>query len=194
MSGQRAHSMGDVFPQIDDRIADFIQKQHLFFVATAPLNREAHVNVSPKGLESFTILDPLTVAYADLVGSGIETIAHLRENGRIVIMFCSFDGPPKIVRLHGVGEWIEPGEEGFEELRERLPSSVERARAIVRVRVQRVADSCGFGVPRYQYKGERDQLHRWANKKGDEGLRTYASENNRESIDELPGLRLDQSQ
>lgn len=180
--------MGDTFPKIDDRLADFIRKQHVFFVATAPMSADGHVNLSPKGLDSFAILDPETVAYADLVGSGIETIAHLRENGRIVIMFCAFEGPPKILRMHGRGEWIGQGEAGFEELLSRFSPGLGEARAIVRVKVHRIADSCGFGVPRYVFEGDRKQLARWAGQKGDEGLRAYVKKNNRRSIDGLPGI------
>ena len=185
--------MGDVFPQLDDRIAAFIRRQHLFFVATAPLGIDGPVNLSPKGIDSFAILDPLTVAYADLVGSGIETVAHLRENGRIVIMFCAFEGPPKILRLHGRGDWVESGEDGFDDLLGRLPPGLDGARAIVRIHVERIADSCGFGIPRYAYEGERDQLYHWAGKKGAAGLQAFVEENNRESIDGLPGLRFDRA-
>ena len=180
--------MGRVYESIDARLAAFIGGQQVFFVATAPLGGEGHVNLSPKGLESFAILDPLTVAYLDLVGSGVETIAHLRENGRITLMFCAFDGPPKILRLHGRGEVLEPGAAGFDELAARFP--VRRAtRSIVRVALMRLADSCGYGVPLYHYEGQRTQLEAWADRKGDDGIRRYQLEHNRESLDGLPGLR-----
>ena len=145
--------MGDVFPQIDDRIAAFIRRQHLFFVATAPLGIDGRVNLSPKGIDSFAILDPLTVAYADLVGSGIETVAHLRENGRIVIMFCAFEGPPKILRLHGHGDWVESGEDGFDDLLGRLPPGLDGARAIIRIHVERIADSLRLRRPTLRLRG-----------------------------------------
>jgi hypothetical protein len=131
------------------------------------------------------------VAYLDFVGSGVETIAHLRENGRIVLCFCAFEGPPKILRLHGRGDWIEPGEAGFAELRARFPEvPIEAAvRAVIRVRVERVADSCGYAVPLYAYQGERRQLHEWAERKGPGKLADYRCEHNARSLDGLPGLR-----
>jgi hypothetical protein len=180
--------MGKLFPDIDERNAAFIRAQKVFFVATAPLAGDGLVNCSPKGLDSFAVLDPTTVAYVDLVGSGIETVAHLRENGRIVLMFCAFEGPPRILRLHGRGEVIEPADAAFHELAAHFPSHPS-ARAIVRVEVARVADSCGYGVPLYRFEKERSQLHEWADRKGEDGLEAYKRENNRESLDGLPGLR-----
>ena len=179
--------MGKTFDLIDDRLADFIERQHVFFVATAPAGNSGHVNVSPKGLDTFAVLDPTTVAYLDLTGSGIETLAHIRENGRITIMFCAFDGAPKILRLYGRGEVIEPGHPGFEELRGRFGGFVA-VRSVVRVAVDRIADSCGYGVPLLAYEGNRDTLARWAESKGEEGVIAYRAELNRESIDGLPGL------
>lgn len=180
--------MGRVYPELDERNAEFVRRQHVFFVATAPRADDGLVNLSPKGLDTFAVLDPRSVAYLDLVGSGIETVAHLRENGRIVLMFCSFEGPPRILRLHGSGEVIEPGDEPWDSLRAAFPQH-RNARAIVRVRVRRVADSCGYGVPLYRYEGERKQLEQWAERRGAEGLEDYKSEHNRESLDGLPGLR-----
>ena len=180
--------MGKVYEAIEGRIADFIAAQHVFFVATAPRSDQGLLNLSPKGLASFAILGPHEVAYLDMPGSGIETVAHLRENGRIVLMFCAFEGAPNIVRLYGRGEALEPGDAGFDALRVRFPQEL-RARTIVRVDVDRIADSCGFGVPRYRFEGERDQLVRWCEQKGDEAVRRYQSENNRKSLDGLPGLR-----
>lgn len=180
--------MGKVFPELDERNAEFIRKQRVFFVASAPRADDGFVNLSPKGLESFAILDPLTVAYVDLVGSGIETVAHLRENGRIAILFCAFEGPPRLLRLHGRGDAVEPGDEEWEELARHFPGYAS-ARAIIRVRLQRISDSCGYGVPLYRYQGERSQLLDWAERKGPEGVATYTIENNRVSLDGLPGLR-----
>ena len=180
--------MGKVHATIDDRLAGFIGQQHVFFVATAPLSGDGLVNLSPKGLESFAILDPHTVAYLDMVGSGAETIAHLRENGRITLLFCAFTGPPKILRLYGRGEAIEPGESGFDELAAHFPR-YEATRAVVRVSLTRIADSCGYGVPLYGFEGERSQLPEWAERKGADGLRRYQLEHNRESLDGLPALR-----
>jgi len=180
--------VGKVFPELDERNAEFIRSQRIFFVATAPRADDGLVNLSPKGLESFAILDPLTVAYVDLVGSGIETVAHLRENGRVAILFCAFEGPPRLLRLHGRGDAVEPGDPEWEDLARHFPS-YGSARAIVRVRLQRISDSCGYGVPLYQYQGERPQLLDWAERKGPEGVAAYKAENNRLSLDGLPGLR-----
>jgi hypothetical protein len=180
--------MGKVYEAIDERLAEMIEGQHLFFVATAPLSPEGSVNLSPKGLDSLAILGPDTVAYLDLVGSGAETIAHLRENGRITILFCSFEGPPRLLRLYGRGEVLEPGDEGFESLANRFPNH-RGVRSIIRVSITRIADSCGFGVPLFRFEGERTQLTDWAERKGEDGLRAYQLENNRVSLDGLPALR-----
>ncbi len=151
--------MGKVFECIDAKLAKWIGRQRLFFVATAPSDGDGHVNCSPKGgIETFRIVDDHTVAYLDLIGSGIETVAHLRENGRIVVMFCAFEGPPRIVRLHGRGTVIQVGEPGYDELQHSLGfDSLETAdvgaRGIVTVDVERVADSCGYGVPLMSYEG-----------------------------------------
>lgn len=180
--------MGKVFTEIDERNAAFIRGQKLFFVSTAPSGPGGHVNCSPKGLESFAILDPLTVAYLDLTGSGIETIAHVRENGRITFMFCAFEGPPRILRLQGAGDVIEPGDEEFDALADRFPKYVG-TRAIVRARLARIADSCGYGVPQYQFAGDRKQLIEWGVRKGPDGVAKYQRANNEQSLDGLPGLR-----
>ncbi len=180
--------MGKVFDQIDERNAAFIRCQQMFFVATAPRDDAGLVNLSPKGLDSFAILDPLTVAYVDLVGSGIETVAHVRENGRIVFMFCAFEGPPRILRLHGRGDVVEPGDAEWDALAGHFPS-YPNARSVVRARLNRIADSCGYGVPLYRHEGQRSQLSQWAEKRGAEGISTYKKECNRESVDRLPGLR-----
>jgi hypothetical protein len=180
--------MGQVYEAIDERTADFIRAQHLFFVATAPLAADGHVNLSPKGLDTFAILGPREVAYLDFTGSGVETIAHLRENGRIAILFCAFEGPPKIVRLHGRGEVIEPADPGFAAWMGRFPA-YEHVRSVIRVAVERISDSCGYAVPRYDYVGERTQLLEWAERKGADGIRAYQAERNAKSLDGLPGLR-----
>jgi len=179
--------MAAVYDHLDDELIHFIRRQKLFFVATAPLSTEGSVNLSPKGYDSLAVIDGKTVAYADLGGSGIETHAHLRENGRITLMFCAFQGPPKIVRLHGRGEVIEPGDSSWEELQARFPSH-PGARAVIRVRVERISDSCGYAVPLLRHEGDRDQLDRWCERKGPEGLEAYRVEHNRRSIDGLPGL------
>ena len=180
--------MAKTFDVLDDKLCAFIDAQKMFFVATAPLSPEGHVNVSPKGLDgSFAVLDQHSFAYLDLTGSGVETIAHLRENGRICVMFCAFDGPPRIVRIHGTGEAVEPQDERFDELIGNF-DDYPAARAIVVVRASRISDSCGYGVPLYRYEGERDQLQRWAERKGEDGIARYKRDENAESLDGLPGL------
>ncbi len=180
--------MGRTYPVIDERLRDFIDGQPVFFVATAPLSPRGHVNVSPKGVNgTFVVLGPETVAYLDLTGSGVETVAHVRENGRITLMFCAFQGPPRILRLHGWGEVLVPGEPAFDDLLSHF-CQVEGTRAIIRVRVDRIADSCGYGVPLMALQDERDQIHTWARRKGPDGLDRYRREKNAVSIDGLPGL------
>lgn len=179
--------MGTNYSTIDDSIRKFIEAQPLFFVGSAPLDPNGHVNVSPKGLDTLRVLGPRTIAYVDLTGSGIETVSHLKENGRIVLMFCAFQGPPKIFRLYGQGRAIEPGQPEFPDLAAHFPEH-EGTRAIILIEVSRIADSCGFGVPLLHYKGERSQLSGWAHKLGQEGLKTYRQEKNRRSIDSIAGL------
>lgn len=179
--------MGKVLDAIDDAVAAFIARQHVFFVATAPRADDGHVNVSPKGGDTFRILGPRQVAYLDLTGSGVETIAHVRENGRIVVMFCAFEGPPDIVRLHGRGTVLLPGDGDYSALAAGYPPNAG-ARAILRIDVTRVATSCGYAVPLFEYVGDRDQLDKWVERKGSEGLTSYRSEKNARSIDGLKGL------
>ena len=180
--------MGGVRDGIDERLGDFLLAQHLFFTATAPSGGEGHVNVSPKGGSgSFAVLGPRSVAYLDLTGSGAETIAHLRQNGRICLMFCAFEGPPRIVRLHGRGEAVTRDDARFADEVARFPAH-PAARAVVRVEVDRVADSCGYAVPLMDFRADRDQLDRWARKRGEEGLAAYRAERNAASIDGLPAL------
>jgi hypothetical protein len=192
-------AMGKVFDGIDQHLADWIGAQPLFFVASAPLAPDGHVNVSPKGpIGTLRVLDERTVAYLDVVGSGAETIAHLRENGRLVIMLCAFSGPPRILRLHGRGEVILAGEDCFEALARDCafeePSVEAARRAIIRMDVTRVADSCGYGVPLMSFEGERPHADAWAEKKvrvgGAEALRDYQRANNASSLDGLPGVEL----
>lgn len=178
--------MGRSHEEIGERLATFIESQPVFFVGTAPLAADGHVNVSPKGLTPVRVLDPRTVAYLELTGSGIETIAHLRENGRIILMFCAFSGRPDIVRLHGRGEVLLRGDPGADELFDRF-ADLPGARAVVRVAVERVSTSCGYGVPLMEVVQDRDELVAWAEKKGEAGLATYRSERNATSIDGLPG-------
>jgi Pyridoxamine 5'-phosphate oxidase len=179
--------MGKTRSVIDDAARQFIEEQKIFFVASAPLDAGGHVNLSPKGLDTFRILGPTTVAYVDFNGSGVETIAHLKENGRIVLMFCAFQGPPNIFRLYGLGRVVEPHEVEFPALAESFPNC-ENMRSIIVVELARVTDSCGYGVPLFKYEGEREQLHAWARHRGPEGLKAYRREKNKQSIDGLPGL------
>lgn len=179
--------MGKQYEEITPGIRDWIAEQRMFFVATAPLSQAGLVNCSPKGMDTFRILGPREVGYLDLTGSGIETAAHLRENGRIVLMFCAFDGPPKIIRLHGVGQYFTPGAAGFDEVAgsfELLPGT----RGIVRCQALRISDSCGFSVPLYDFREERPTLLKWANSKGAGGVREYQGQHNALSLDGLPGL------
>jgi hypothetical protein len=179
--------MATVYDELDAKLIAFIRRQRLFFVATAPLSAEGCVNVSPKGYDSLAIIDSRTVAYLDLGGSGIETHSHLRENGRITLMFCAFEGPANIVRLYGRGESCAFDEPGFAEKMALFPA-FERARNIITVRIDRVADSCGWGVPFFDYKGERDQLLRWVGARPDEEWKARRFESNATSIDGLPAL------
>jgi predicted pyridoxine 5'-phosphate oxidase superfamily flavin-nucleotide-binding protein len=184
--------MGKVLDTIEPKIAELIAKQHVFFVATAPLSAEGHVNVSPKGLATFAILGPREVAYLDLTGSGAETIAHLRENGRITLMFCAFEGPPLIVRLHGKGEIVARNDPRFAALAARFPAR-DDVRAVIRVDVARVSTSCGYSVPVMTFERDRRELDAWAAKKGPEGLVTYRRTKNRRSIDGLDALGEDEA-
>lgn len=179
--------MGKLFDTLTPQLQEWIVAQKIFFVATAPLSREGHINCSPKGLDSLRITGDNTVVYQDLTGSCVETIAHLKENGRIVIMFCAFDGPPKIVRIHGLGEVIEPTHSEFAELAVLFPQH-QGTRAFIKVNAARISDSCGYAVPLMDFKAERDVLDKWTANKGDEGLKIYRAEKNLQSIDGLPGL------
>lgn len=179
--------MGKIHESIDAQLADWIGQQHLFFVATAPLTGAGHVNCSPKGGDAFRVLDASTAAYQDLTGSGAETIAHLRENGRIVIMFCAFDGPPRIVRLHGRGEALTARHPDFASLAARFPPHLG-TRAFIRIAITRISDSCGFGVPLYDYRGERGTLDKWTESKGPDKIKEYRRNKNARSLDDLPAI------
>jgi hypothetical protein len=178
--------VGKVYDGIDDDLATWLTAQPLWFVGTAPLSADGHVNVSPRGHDTFSVLGPQRVAWVDYTGSGIETIAHLRENGRICLMFCSYDKRPRIVRLHGRGVVALPGEGAYDEVVALHPPHPS-TRAVVVVDVDRVSDSCGFGVPVMAVVGERDLLRLGAEKRGPAGLAAYRAEKNAASIDGLPG-------
>jgi hypothetical protein len=182
--------MAKVYESIEGRLRAFIEAQPVFFVATAPSGPDGHVNISPKGtLGTFAVLDGHRVAYLDYTGSGIETVAHLRENARITIMFCAFSGPPTIVRLHGRGVFVRPGESRFDELLGAFADVEKHAlRSVIEVQVDRVSDSCGYSVPFLDYVGERTVLAQVNGRKTDADLEAYHRERNAASIDGLPGL------
>jgi len=179
--------MGKVSTSIDARCREFIETQHLFFVATAPSGPDGRVNLSPKGYDTLRVLDPNTVAYLDLTGSGVETIAHLRENGRITIMLCAFEGPPKIVRLYGTGDVVVPGDPDWSQLAGHFDERAG-ARAVIRTRVDRLSSTCGYSVPFMTLVGERPTLDQWAERKSPDELDDYRAAKNAVSIDGLPGL------
>jgi len=194
--------VGQVYPELDQRLVQFIASQPVFFVATAPCLDSAgaggHVNVSPKGYrDTFAVLDPLTVAYLDLTGSGAETIAHLRQNGRITLMFCSFDATPKVLRIYGTGRAVLPADPEWPGLAAHFGQAAGTGRgggdryaerAIIVVAIDRIADSCGYAVPVMELSFERDLLARWSERKSAEDLAAYRVKHNSESIDGLPAL------
>ncbi|MEO6231444.1 MAG: pyridoxamine 5'-phosphate oxidase family protein [Ferruginibacter sp.] len=185
--------MGKFQPGISPAHQTFIEKQHIFFVSTAPLSAEGHINLSPKGLNCFKVISPTRVAYMDLISSGNETSAHTLENGRITIMFCSFEDAPNILRLYGKGTTILPGSAEWEILAPQFeihPST----RQLIAADIDLVQTSCGFGVPLFSYEGERSIHFEWAENKGEAGLQAYVQEKNLVSLDGLPtslGLKYD---
>ena len=182
--------MGRTYDLIDERLAAWVTDQPVFFVATAPLSGDGHVNCSPKGnRQELAVIDSRTVAYVDQTGSGVETIAHLRENGRIVVMFCAFEGPPRIVRLHGRGRAVLAGEPNFAGLANRFPGGAGTGvRSIVVVEVTRISDSCGYGVPLMEFDSHRPTMDEWAARKGPEGIAAYWEQKNATSLDGLAGM------
>ena len=180
--------MGAVHEEIDATLAAWIAAQHVMFVATAPNDPNATVNLSPKGTAgTIAVLDEHTVAYLDLTGSGIETVAHLRDNGRITLMWCSFEGPPRIVRVHGHGRVVTDDDPAYAVVAARFVDH-RGARAIIVVEAHRISDSCGYSVPLLDFVAERDVLDRWTDRRSDDALASYRSTRNAESIDGLPGL------
>ena len=177
--------MGKFHDSIKPAHSAFIEQQHIFFVSTAPLSAEGRVNLSPKGLDCFRVLSQHQVAYMDLISSGNETSAHTLENGRITFMFCSFEGAPNILRLYGKGYTVLPGTADWDDYASHFklyPST----RQIIVANIDLVQTSCGFGVPLYNYSGERDIHFEWAEKKGADGLHEYVQQNNLKSLDDLP--------
>ncbi len=175
-----------VLNEIDAALAEWIAAQPLFFNASAPLAADGHINLSPRGLDSLRVLGPRRVAYLDLTGSGNETAAHLLENGRITLMFCAFEGEPRILRLFGRGRIVQPGDGDWEALIKHFDASLPGIRQIVDIELERIQTSCGYGVPLMSFQGERRRLLEWAEKKGYEGIRDYQARNNATSIDGLP--------
>ena len=178
-------TMGKFFEAILEPHRVFIGKQKIFFTASAPLSADGHINVSPKGIDSFRVLSANRVAYMDIVGSGNETSAHILENGRITIMICAFEGPPNILRLYGKGYTVLPGDAEWQELAQLFELQLA-TRQIIVAEIDKVQTSCGFSVPYYEYLGERDQAQKWAEHKGADGLELYKQEKNRISMDGLP--------
>jgi hypothetical protein len=181
-------AMSKQHENITAELAAWIAQQRVFFVATAPLSPGGHINTSPKGGEALRVLGPMEVVYHDYTGSGAETAAHLRENGRIAIMFCAFEGPPRIVRLHGRGTLILPGDQKFVEFESLFPPN-PGTRAFIHVAVRRVSTSCGSGVPYYDFRGNREALNKWATAQGPDKLTAYRALKNRKSIDDLPAFQ-----
>jgi hypothetical protein len=188
--------MAKFYDAMNEQIMGFIARQHMFFVASAPLSGEGHVNLSPKGLDSFRVLGPNKVAYMDLISSGNETSAHMMENGRITIMMCSFEGPANILRLYGTGRTVLRDTPEWDELAP-LFNILPSTRQLIVADIHKVQTSCGFGVPLYEYVGERDQHFKWAESQGQDGLIAYRNSHNLISQDGLPtplGLREAESQ
>ncbi|MCW2757535.1 MAG: pyridoxamine 5-phosphate oxidase family protein [Nocardioidaceae bacterium] len=181
--------MGKTFERIDDKLGTWLLEQPMFVVATAPSDG-GHVNASPKGMSGcFVVLDEHRVAYLDYVGSGAETIAHLRDNGRITLMFNAFSGPPRIVRLQGTGEVVLPDQSAFADLRTRFGKERELGqRSIIVVTCDRIADSCGYSVPLMDFVADRDILDLHAQKRDEDYFQTYVAERNAASIDGLPAV------
>ena len=184
--------MGRTYEIIDQGLAEWLAAQPVFFVSTAPLSVDGLVNCSPKGnRDEFVVIDGRTVAYLDQTGSGIETIAHLHENGRVVVMFCAFAGPPRIVRLHGRGRPVVVDSPEFPEFSGHFPGgSGVGVRSVIVIDVYRVADSCGYGVPIMPFESHRPTIDQWCARKGPEGIRDYWRDKNATSIDDLQGLPL----
>lgn len=186
--------MAKTYGGIDRILSGWMVDQPVFFVSTAPLDPDGSVNCSPKGnRDEFAVLDERTVAYLDQTGSGVETIAHLGENGRIVIMFCAFAGPPRIVRLHGKGRVVLADDLDFDELAGRFPGSAGvGVRSVIVVDVRRVSDSCGYGVPLMSFEGHRPTMDQWSTRKGRDGIRKYWAEENVASINGIFRSRPDE--
>jgi hypothetical protein len=179
--------MGRSYDAVPDHLAPWMEAQPVFFVASAPLSGDGRVNLSPKGGDSLRVIDPTTVAYLDLTGSGAETIAHTRENGRLTLMLCSFDDQPNIVRLFGQGEAVLPGDHRFAALAARFPEH-PGTRSVVVLRVHEVTTSCGYAVPRMELLAPRSTLAEWAERKTPDELDDYRARKNARSLDGLSAI------
>ncbi|MFK8032136.1 MAG: pyridoxamine 5'-phosphate oxidase family protein [Gammaproteobacteria bacterium] len=185
--------MGKEYQEITPRIRTWIERQHLFFVSTAPLSGDGLINCSPKGLDGLRVTGPRELVYADVGGSGIETVAHLKENGRILIMLCAFEGPPKIYRFYGQGRCVEPHQDQFDELGKLFPD-LHTIRNFIVVDVTCIRDACGFGVPELDFKANRTAHKKWADSNSPEEILSYRKKKNSVSLDGLRGLEgLDES-
>ncbi|MGI9262143.1 MAG: pyridoxamine 5'-phosphate oxidase family protein [Woeseiaceae bacterium] len=181
--------MGKEYTEISDRLQDWIGRQHVFFVSTAPTSADGLINCSPKGLDCLRVTGPHQLAYVDTGGSGIETVAHLQDNGRITVMLCAFEGAPKIFRFYGKGSVVLPQDEGFDELLDQF-GDMPAARNIIVIDVERIIDSCGFGVPLYEFREHRDSLGKYFSKQSEADIWEYRRTRNNESLDGLPGLEV----
>ncbi len=179
--------MGKEYTEIDEWLQAWIGRQHVFFVSTAPTNPRGLINCSPKGLDCLRVTESKQLAYVDTGGSGIETVAHLKDNGRITVMMCAFDGPPKIFRFYGKGRVVQPHDEGFAALLAGFPT-LPAARNIIVIDVERIIDSCGYGVPQYEFRQHRDSLGNYFCKQSEANILAYRRDRNSESLDGLPGL------
>ena len=179
--------MGKQYAEIDEQLQVWIGRQHVFFVSTAPTDPGGLINCSPKGLDCLRVTGPRQLTYVDTGGSGIETVAHLKDNGRITLMMCAFDGPPKIFRFYGTGRVVQPGNEGFDALLAGFPI-MPAARNIIVIDVERIIDSCGYGVPQYEFMQHRKSLGNYFCKQSEEDILRYRQDHNSESLDGLPGL------
>lgn len=172
--------MAERFPALEDQHIRFIGEQHLFFVGTA--GSEGYINVSPKGMDTFRVISPASVAWLNLTGSGNESAAHVRENGRMTIMFCSFGKQPLIMRLYGRARVVHPRDDDWPALLAMFPEQ-PGARQVFQLDLDLVQTSCGYAVPRYELRGERPTLRKWAQQKGTEGIEQYWHEKNTASLD-----------
>ncbi|MEE8423844.1 MAG: pyridoxamine 5'-phosphate oxidase family protein [Thermodesulfobacteriota bacterium] len=175
--------MAKFYTELNESLKKFMAEQKIFFTATAP--EKGRINLSPKGMDTIRIIDNKTVAYLDLTGSGNETAAHLIENGRLTIMFCSFSDKPLVLRLHGCGRVVRQGSKEWQKLYP-LFEPMSGVRQMIVLGISDVQTSCGYGVPVYELKEERKTLFKWAEKKGERGIHEYWRENNQTSIDGLP--------